>query len=241
MPAIEYRVSDEIFAQYPTYVRGVVVAWSVENGPSPAPLTALLREAEAQVRTQVILEELAELPQIACWREAFRRFGAKPSEYRSAVEALVRRVLHGQPLPSINKLVDIGTIVSLRHLIPVGGHAIDVVTQDLALRHATGDELFVAFGSQTVEHPLPGEIVFVEGSTVLTRRWTWRQAQHTLTLPETRAIEFNFDLLVPVSAAQVAAIGAEISGLVARFCGGQSRSDCLTREQPSMRFSTESP
>jgi hypothetical protein len=37
------------------------------------------------------------------------------------------------------------------------------------LRPATGDESFVPFGSEEAEHPEPGEIVFAEGATVLTR------------------------------------------------------------------------
>lgn len=241
MRQIDYCIADEIFAQYPTYMRGVALAWGVSNGPSPHALQALLREAEEQVRAQVALESLADHPRIACWREAFRRFGAKPSEFRSSVEALVRRVLHGQPLPTISALVDIGTTVSLRHMLPAGGHAMDVVTHDLALRPATGAEQFLAFGSETMEHPLPGEIIFAEGATVLTRRWTWRQAQHTLTLPETRAIEFNLDVLVPLPESEVAAIGQETRELIERFCGGQSRYEVLTCQHPQIRFSTDDP
>lgn len=241
MPEVEYRIANEIFARYPTYVRGVVLAWTVRNGPSPDPLMALLREAEASARAQVTLERLAEHPHIACWREAFRQFGAKPSEFRSSIEAMVRRVLRGQPLPSINALVDIGNIVSLRHLVPVGGHAIDVVTQALALRLATGEEQFLALRAEAVEHPLPGEIVFVEGNMVLTRRWTWRQAQYTLTLPETRAIEFNIDVLFPAPIADVAAIGQEIMELIEQYCGGHTQCKVLTRQHPCIRFSTQAP
>ena len=112
---------------------------------------------------------------------------------------MARRALRGDELPAINALVDIGNIISLRHLIPAGGHAIDVLKGDIELRFATGDEEFVPFGTNDLEHPLPGEVIFVEGSIVLTRRWTWRQANHTLTLPETQAIEFNVDGLPPVT------------------------------------------
>jgi DNA/RNA-binding domain of Phe-tRNA-synthetase-like protein len=139
-----------------------------------------IRDAERSVRDRLEIATLAEHPQIRAWRKAYRAFGAKPAEFRSSIEAMARRAVRGdQPLPSISRLVHIGNVVSLRHLVPVGGRAIDVLTQDIELRPARGDEVFVAFGSDLVEHPLPGEIVFVERSTVLTRRWTWRQAEHT--------------------------------------------------------------
>jgi DNA/RNA-binding domain of Phe-tRNA-synthetase-like protein len=192
----------------------------------------MLREAEASVRARVSLEQIAEEPRIKAWRDAYRAFGAKPAEFRSSVEAMARRALRGDELPAINALVDIGNVVSLRHLIPAGGHAIDLLNGDIELRFATGVEEFVAFGSEEVEHPLPGEVVFVEGDTVLTRRWTWRQANHTLTLPETTAIEFNVDGLPPVTRAEIEAASAEVVGLVSRFCGGASRIDYLTAQNP---------
>jgi DNA/RNA-binding domain of Phe-tRNA-synthetase-like protein len=213
-------------------MRGVVIAHDVSNSSSPAQLVELLREAEKTVRTRVVLEKIAEEPRIKSWREAYRAFGAKPSEFRSSVEAMARRALRGDELPAISALVDIGNVISLRHLIPAGGHAIDLLTGDIELRFATGEEEFVPFGSEEMEHPLPGEVVFVEGNTVLTRRWTWRQGNHTLTLPDTRAIEFNVDGLPPVSPGEIEEACAEVAELVQRFCGGSIRIDYLTADHP---------
>lgn len=232
MEYFSYSISPEIFTRFPGYVRGVVIAHDVGNGPSPVELVQMLRQAEESVRSRVTLEGIAEEPRIKCWREAYREFGAKPSEFRSSVEAMARRALRGDELPAISALVDIGNVVSLRHLIPAGGHAIDLLNGDIELRFATGVEEFVPFGSEEMEHPLPGEVVFVEGDTVLTRRWTWRQGNHTLTLPETQAIEFNVDGLPPVTRTEIEEACAEVVELVSQFCGGTSRIDYLTAEQP---------
>ncbi len=232
MSGLHCEIAPEIFERFPGYVRGVVVGHGVSNGPAPDALVARLREAEASVRERLSLEGLAEHPRIKSWREAYRAFGPKPSEFRSSIEGLARRALRNERLPSINALVDIGTIVSLRHLTPVGGHAIDVCTTDIALRLATGEETFVPFGSDKLEQPLPGEVIFAEGDTVLTRRWTWRQATHTLTLPETTAIEFNVDGLPPVAPSNVEQACAELQELVQRFCGGRLRREMLTPSHP---------
>lgn len=232
MPYYHYSVAPEIFVRFPGYVRGVVIAHEVTNGPSPADLVAMLREAEASVRARLDLETIAEEPRIKSWREAYRAFGAKPAEFRSSVEAMARRALRGDELPAINALVDIGNIVSLRHLIPAGGHAIDLLNGDIELRFATGEEEFIAFGSDEKEHPLPGEVIFAEGDTVLTRRWTWRQANHTLTLPKTTAIEFNVDGLPPVTRSEIEEACQEVADLVHRYCGGTIRIDYLTAETP---------
>jgi DNA/RNA-binding domain of Phe-tRNA-synthetase-like protein len=232
MEAPKYSVQTSIFERFPGYVRGVVVAHGVANGPAPDELVQLLRDAEQRVRSRLDLEHLTEDPRIKAWRDAYRSFGAKPSEYRSSVEAMARRALRGDAVPSINALVDIGNVISLSHLLSAGGHAIDALAGDIELRFATGDEVFVPFGSDEPEHPLPGEVVFVEGNVVLTRRWTWRQANHTLTLPETVAVEFNVDGLPPVTADEVMTACRELADLVQRFCGGTSRIALLTEDNP---------
>ena len=234
MQHFDYSVSPEIFERFPGYVRGVVVAHEVKNGPSPAELVQLLREAEDSVRSRLSSDKIAEEPRINAWREAYRSFGAKPSDFRSSVEAMARRVLRGDELPTINALVDLGNVMSLRHLLPAGAHAIDLLNGDIELRFADGDEDFVPFGSEESEHPLPGEVIFAEGKTVLTRRWTWRQANHTLTLPETTAIEFNVDGLPPVTKEEVESACAEVTDLIQRFCGGTARTAYLTAETPTI-------
>lgn len=234
MTDLQYSIADEVFERFPGYTRGVVLAHGVENKESPADLVSLLRAAEDSVRERLKLDELATHPRISSWREAYRSFGANPGKFRSSIEAMVRRVLKDQELPTINALVDIGNVFSLRHLVPAGGHAIDLLEGDICLRPATGEETFVPFGSDKTEHPEPGEIVFTEGNTVLTRRWSWRQANHTLTLPTTTAIEFNVDGLPPVSAREVESIGDELAEMVRRFCGGSTRFELLTRENPKI-------
>jgi hypothetical protein len=50
MSGLHYEIAPEIFERFPGYVRGVVVAHGVGNGPAPEVLVAMLREAETSVR-----------------------------------------------------------------------------------------------------------------------------------------------------------------------------------------------
>ena len=236
MSPFYYTISPSIFQKYPGYVRGVVLATSVHNGESPEALVGLLRQAEECVRARLNLETLAEQPAFKSWREAFRAFGAKPADFRPSIEAMARRVLRGDPLPSINAIVDIGNVISLRYLLPAGAHAIDHLTGDISLRLADGTENFVPLGSQELEHPLPGEVIFAEGSRVLTRRWVWRQGSHTLALPESTAFEFNIDGLPPASPDTVEEAGKDAAGLVSQFCGGTLHWEVLTEAHPRMQL-----
>jgi DNA/RNA-binding domain of Phe-tRNA-synthetase-like protein len=236
---LRYYIANEIFERFPDYCRGVVIAHGVRNGSSPPELLDRLRAAEGALSAQLGGENVATLPRIAAWREAYRALGVKPSEFRPSVEALIRRVAKNDPLPAINAMVDLGNLVSIQHLLPIGAHAIDILRgaeQDIALRLATGAETFEPFGSDAIEHPLPGEVIFVEGETVLTRRWTWRQAKRTLVTPETTAVEINVDGLPPVTPAEVGEICAQAAELVQRYCGGRVRYEILSREKPCIEL-----
>ena len=200
----------------------MVLAHGVTNGLSPEELIQTLRETEEAVRSRLQVEHLADHPRVKSWREAYRSFGAKPSEFRSSIEAMVRRVLRGEPLPAINALVDIGNIISLRHLIPAGGHAIDVLTGDIALRLATGQEEFTPFGSDRKEHPLPGEIIFIEGETAIPGDgpgarpiipWPVRHPDTSTTWTAFRQFHAN----------EIEQAGHELIELVGRICGGRLR------------------
>lgn len=234
---MQITIAPEVFAKFPEYRRGLVIAHGIENGPSPDGLIASLREAENALCEQLTPENVANHPKIESWREAYRALGVKPTEFRPSMEALVRRVLKREPLPAISKIVDLGNLVSIRHLVPIGAHAIDHLTADMDLRPATGAEIFEPFGADLVEHPNPGEIIFAEGQTVLTRRWTWRQSKHTLILPETTAVEFNVDALPPVTEAEIETIFGELAHLLQKYCGGNLRYGVLTRENPRLELS----
>lgn len=236
MAGLVYRISSDIFESFPGYARGVVLAFDVRNGPSSHELINLLREAESVARERAKLETIAEHTRIKPWREAFKAFGAKPSEFRSSVEAMARRVLRGDQLPSINSLVDIGNIISLQHFVPVGGHSMDALKNDIELKFASGKESFIPFGSLEIEHPVAGEVIFTESDTVLTRRWTWRQANHTLTLPESRNVEINIDRLPPVEMDEIHAIASQVIALIEQFCGGKMRYEILSQANRQMNL-----
>lgn len=233
---MKYIISAEIFERFPEYRRGVVIAQDISNGESPPDLIHHLRTAEAVLCTELTPEKLISHPRIEAWREAYRAVGIKPSDYRPSVEALARRVLRRDPLPGINRIVDLGNLVSIRHLVPIGAHAIDVLTQDIFLRLASGEEIFEPFGAEVLEHPQPGEVIFVEGNTVLTRRWTWRQAKHTLVTHATKAVEINVDCLPPLTEQNVHQICSELAELVAAYCGGKTRIEVLSRENPRINL-----
>jgi DNA/RNA-binding domain of Phe-tRNA-synthetase-like protein len=116
-----------------------------------------------------------------------------PTQYRSAAEALLRRLTKQGELPSIGSLVDLANLVSIRHALPIAVFDLAAVRGGITVRFARGDERWVDLGSSTTERPEPGEVVFVdESDTVVARRWCWRQSA------ESAARASTTDILVTV-------------------------------------------
>lgn len=128
----------------------------------------------------------SEMPAIKSWRAAFSKMGLKPTQYRCASEALLRRLRTHRELPSLNPLVDICNAASVAHGVPVAAFDLQGVEGDLTVRPATGDETYLTFGG-TTEHPNTDEIIFADGAGAAhARRWTNRQSATSAVSPATR-------------------------------------------------------
>jgi DNA/RNA-binding domain of Phe-tRNA-synthetase-like protein len=74
-------------------------------------------------------------------RAMYRAVGLDPTRRRPSSEALLRRVLKGDPLPRINVLVDICNWCSLEFQLPYGVYDLAHVEGDIELRlGSTGEE-----------------------------------------------------------------------------------------------------
>jgi DNA/RNA-binding domain of Phe-tRNA-synthetase-like protein len=186
----------EIIDRFPS-VRGAVIhASGLSNGSSS---NALQRAYEAEQRQ--VIEEIGDTPlsaiaSLEAWRRTFSAFGVKPTQYRSAAEALLRRLTKQGDIPSINPLVDLANLVSIRYRLPIAVCDQRPVTGLTTVRFATGEERFTDLGSGTTSHPDPGEVVFVDDALMASaRRWCWRQSAESAAGPETVEAIFTIEAL----------------------------------------------
>lgn len=155
-----------------------------------------------------------------------------PSGFRPAHEALGRRAVQAKPLPFINSLVDIGNAMSLAKLMPIGVHPIENVAGQLTLKRATGIELFKPFGSDKLENPKPGEVIFADDVNVHARAWVWRQAQCSVTLPTTSNVVVHVDALPPTNMAMIESVCEEVANRIQKASGGLASIHILSAAQP---------
>lgn len=175
-----------ITGRYSDLATAIVIVGNADNTSTREDLALEVAAEVEMVRRRHHGTALSELPSIAAWRRVFTSFGTKPTQYRNAAEALIRRVVNGNDLPPLNTLTDIGNLVSIRHAVPVAVLDIAGVDGTITVRFADGTEQFHGVGTDDVTTAEPGEVVFVDDSGIVhARRWCWRQSNAAAGRPNT--------------------------------------------------------
>jgi DNA/RNA-binding domain of Phe-tRNA-synthetase-like protein len=231
-----FRIDDAVFEKFRGLAIGVVLAHGIDNRGTNAEAAALLREQTQRVRGAWSLERLDADSRILAWREAYRAFGAKPKKHRSSVENLIRTVLDGVGVPSINPAVDIYNAISLKHCVPCGGDDLDRVAGDIRLTVAIGDERFVPLNGAESVSPKPGEVIYRDDEDVLCRRWNWRECDKSKMTADSTNLCLVVEGLPPITADDVSRTANELAETIKAYCGGSVTSQLATRETPSIEI-----
>jgi DNA/RNA-binding domain of Phe-tRNA-synthetase-like protein len=230
-----FRYEPAILERFPGVVGGVIEATGVVNGASPPALAEAFAAEQTDVRSRIGETPLSELPSLAAWRRVFRGFGVDPTQYRSAAEALLRRLTKQGELPSIGTLVDLANLVSIRHALPVAVFDRRAIDGGIAVRLANGDERWVDLGASTTERPEPGEVIFSDDSdVVVARRWCWRQSAQSAAREETTEILVTVEGHHDSAGATVAAALDDLEQLIRAHAGARElRRDVLGPGHPA--------
>jgi DNA/RNA-binding domain of Phe-tRNA-synthetase-like protein len=218
-----FSYDKDIVERFPGIVGGVLHVEGIRNGPSPSELIEAFTAEQRGALERVGDTPLAEVASLAAWRRAFRAFGVDPTGYRSAAEALLRRLTKQGSIPSINTLVDIGNLVSILYGLPVAMFDLASIDGGLTVRFATGDEPFTDIGSGARERPEPGEVIFMdEAGHVAARRWCWRQSAESATSESTTDILVTVEGHHSDARRDVEAALAHLDALLRSFAGASS-------------------
>ncbi len=224
--------SSDLWRDFPQLIAGVLVADGVSGPVNVADAVAPFHRRAAE---RLAGRTESELPEIQAWRRAYAQLGLKPTQYRSAGEALLRRFRREGELPSINPLVDVGNAVSVAYALPVAVFDVSRVAEHLEIRYATGEESYETFGGE-VEIPPPGEVIFADAEgRAHARRWTNRQSGRSAAGAETDHALFVSEALHDNAAADVPRLFADLAALI-QTCWpeAQLRTAVLTADRPRL-------
>jgi DNA/RNA-binding domain of Phe-tRNA-synthetase-like protein len=219
---MKIRIANSIAETYPDLRIGVILGSGIDNTGTDSALNELKRNRAAKFRESYTTENLMANPYIEAWRETYRSFGAKPKKYKPTAEALLRRIIKGSEIPQISKAVDSYLVIETEYFLPIGGYDIDKVDSFVCLRHSTGDEKFIPLGSQgKIEMTDPGEVIYADKASVLTRRWNYRDCDYCkITEDTTNLALFTEAPYASISTDYLIESLCKLESYILKFCGG---------------------
>jgi DNA/RNA-binding domain of Phe-tRNA-synthetase-like protein len=177
-------------------------------------------EVVGRARGRWTLDGLREHPSLRAYREFFWRIGIDPTKTRPSAEALIRRILHGNPLPRINTLVDAYNLASIETAISLAAFDEDRLRGRLLMRYADEGESFHGIG---MSHPISlrgGEIVIAD-SEGLIAIYPYRDAEHSKVTERTRNALILACGVPGIGGETLSNAGRLAVDYIKRFCGGR--------------------
>ncbi len=153
-------LSEQILQKYPN-ARIAIVTASVKVTPS-CQYVEDLKSSLADFLHDLGLNKCtyAEHPNIKIWRDIYAKdFNVKPKQYKSSIDALVRRILTGNTVWNISNIVDLYNTCSVKYLLPMGAYDLAKISGDIVIRYGHHGETFEPLGSSQKQPVLPNHIV----------------------------------------------------------------------------------
>jgi DNA/RNA-binding domain of Phe-tRNA-synthetase-like protein len=223
----------EIWRDFPSLVPGVMVLERLRPHVERMPdLAFWLGRARERLRNA----SESQMEEIMAWRQAYSKMGLKPSQYRSAAEALLRRFRKEDSLPSLHPAVDVCNAISVAFALPVAILDIAKINSFLEVCRAKGDEIYLSFSGET-EHPYPGEVIFRDASNhAHARRWTFRQSRLSTVGPETERALVVSEALHGKASEDIPALLEALSRELTKLGATVHHATVLTSEAPKLEF-----
>lgn len=165
-------------------------------------------------------EELGVFPEIISYRKLYKEMHIDWHSRRPSPEALLRRVVLGKGLYTVNTCVDAYNLVVMKHRISVGAFDADCVEFPTKLQYANeGDEILL-LGDKGPTKYSQNELAYYDKSGGYNIDFNFRDAQRTMVTEKTKNIWINVDGVFDISPEQVERSLHESVEYIVKYCGG---------------------
>ncbi|MEM2251445.1 MAG: phenylalanine--tRNA ligase beta subunit-related protein [Candidatus Hadarchaeales archaeon] len=173
-----------------------------------------------RLRKTYFIEDVKNLPVIRQYRSFYWRLGIDPTKTRPAGEALLRRILLGKDLPTINTLVDAYNLASAETGVAISALDREKIKGELVLRYSRVGELFFGMG-------MPASILLDEGRPIIcddekvVALYPYRDSELTKITEETTKAVLIFCGVPGIENRFLQEVAEKTITYIKRFCGGE--------------------
>jgi len=144
------RLDSSVTERLPALSLGILHYTGVSVSDSPKMLQGRINYFVEKLRLEHDLSRLTEIEGIAAWRSCFKQLGIDPSRYRPSSEALLRRLLQGNPFFWVNSAVDVNNFFSVLYALPCGIYDQEQLHGDVLCRIGQADDRYEGLNGREV-------------------------------------------------------------------------------------------
>ncbi|MBY5338033.1 hypothetical protein HFO99_29710 [Rhizobium leguminosarum] len=230
---MQFSHSDAIWQAFAELRAGALHAGGIH---ADADVEAAIADFNAIAEARLAKAQESEFPEIQAWRRGFSRMGLKPTQYRCASEALLRRFRQEHALPRLHPLIDLCNAISLAFAIPIAVFDAEKIVGDLEVRRAKGEETYLTFGGE-IERPEANEVIFADAeSRAHARRWTNRQSGFSAVRETTRSVLIVAEALHASAGDDIARLVETVADALARHWPAAPKTAMLGPVSPRFEF-----
>lgn len=177
----------EVCEKFPRIAIGIGAINNVVVEKENEKICELKKTAYAEVRAKHDIEKLKDNPVIRAYRDFYWKLDIDPTKTRPSGEALLRRVLHGNELPTISTAVDAYNLASMKTIIPISGFDMEKVNPPFNVRFAENGEEFIGIGMGKPVMLTSKTLILADSKRILCI-YPYRDADHTKITEKTKNI-----------------------------------------------------
>ena len=214
------KVSQAIKDKYSSVILGVAVLEDINVAKQHPGLEAEKQALVTQLE-KMSIDELNNSPEIQSYRRLYREMGVDWGKRKSSPVALVRRVIKGQGLYTINTCVDSYNQVVMKYRVSAGAFDLDQMKFPATLDIAKGGEKAVYIGDKEPTEIRAGEICYFDKIGPYNLDFNYRDSVRTAVTESTKNIIINVDGIYDITREQVERTLKEVIDTIIKYCGGR--------------------
>lgn len=173
----------------------------------------VIKEIKSEYESTPVLE----IPELEAYREFYRTLRVDPTKVRPPIEYLLRKVMGGN-LPSINTLVDLCLLASVKNLAIISVYDLDNTKGSLTVDLAKGNEKLHLIAGKTVTLAV-GEVLLRDEEKILTG-YIHGDAESTMVSTKTKNALLIAWNAPGIGREKVEAVLNLTAGYIMNFCQG---------------------
>lgn len=183
---------------------------------------ALEKEKESLLSdlSKMTTDDISAASEIVSYRKLYKQMGIDWHSRRPSPEALLRRVVLGKGLYTVNTCVDAYNLAVMRHKVSVGAFDFASVEFPTVLQFAGAGDGILLLGDDKETMYTEKELAYYDKNGGYNIDFNYRDAKRTMVTEKTSDVWINVDGVFDITPLQVEETLVESIELIQKYCGG---------------------